>query len=121
MARSGGMLAAIVGLALGLVSNLSLIALWLLWSSGPWADCPNYAFGAAWYPVPPIAVVLVPLIVSGVGIASSAANIYNSCRNGRRPLVLLDVIGLASSCVPGLVTILLPILSHSSGLTQAGC
>lgn len=113
----------VVGSALlvAVASCVLLLDSWWGWSAGPWADCPNYAFGKSWYPEPPLIATLFPVAAS---VATSAMFIVLLLRfvgDRRRPATLIASAGLAVAVVPVVATIALPMISNALGMTTAGC
>jgi hypothetical protein len=92
-----------------------LIDSWSGWTAGPWADCPNYAFGQSWYPEPPVIATFIPCAAS---LASTALFAMLLVRRRQR---VIASIGLVVALVPLFAVIVLPIISNVLGMTTAGC
>lgn len=98
-----------------------LLDSWWSWTAGPWADCPNYAFGKSWYPEPPIIVTFVPCAASLTLSAVFSALFGRFLRERRRRALVIASAGLTVSSLPLLAVIVLPLISNALGMTTAGC
>jgi hypothetical protein len=103
------------GFLVAAASCVLLLGSWSGWTAGPWADCPNYAFGKSWYPEPPLIAVFAPCAAS---LATTALFIALLVRTRQR---LIAGIGLVIAVVPLVTVIGLPIISNVLGMTTAGC
>lgn len=114
-------LMAIVGYALALMSQCLLIIAWYMWSQGSLGDCPNYAFGANWYPEPPIAVTFFPFILDAIAISIFVPRLSLSRRNGQRFHTVLNEVGLILSCLPIIAGFAVPLISELLRQSTHGC
>lgn len=113
--RSAEWLIIAVGFLIAAAACVLLLDSWSSWRAGPWADCPNYAFGCSWYPEPPLIATFVPCAAS---LASTALFIFLLVRKRQR---LIASIGLVIAVAPLVAVIVLPIISNVLGMTTAGC
>ena len=114
----------IVLAACGLISAAAcafLLDSWWSWTAGPWADCPNYAFGKSWYPEPPIIVTFVPCATALLMTAVFSALFGRFRRERRRFAMFVAIVGVTVATLPLLAVIVLPLISNALGMTTAGC
>lgn len=114
-------LAAVIAAAIGLAADWFLWIHWSLWSQGSFGDCPDYAFGANWYPEPPLGVLLIPILMSLIGIAIWTCVLVASRRNGQRSLVPLSLAALVFDSVPVVAGVVVPLISELAHLSRPGC
>ena len=111
----------LAGISAAVAANVLLAGQWAGWSHSAWADCPNYAFGQAWYPEPPLPVIFLPGIIAALGILFFGLRFSASNRNKQTWQPFLSRIGLALNCLPLLAAGILPTLSDLLHLSKAGC
>lgn len=111
-----------IGFVIAAAACVLLLDGWSSWTAGPWADCPNYAFGKSWYPEPPLIAVFIPCAASLAATTLFITLLVRYARDGRRIAALTAAgAGLVVATVPLLATIIVPILSNALGMTTAGC
>lgn len=121
MPRSAEWLLIGVGFVIGAGACALLLDSFWGWNAGPWADCPNYAFGRAWYPEPPLIVTFIPCGASVAATALFTALLVRFVRERRRLAALIASAGLVVGSVPLIAAVVLPIISNALGMTTAGC
>ena len=114
-------LLALVGFILSIAANVILLNSWYDWSQSSWADCPNYAFSQTWYPEPPPPVTVIPFAIAIPGIVFFAIKLLSSKRNKQPIHSLIHSSGLALSCLPFMIALIIPIISELLHLSKAGC
>jgi len=114
-------IAAILGVTTGMIGNSLLVFFWLEWSSGSWADCPNYAFSQKWYPIPPLPVIFLPFTVCIIGFVIGVSQVYATQVRKGSIITAVNWTGIALNSLPAIVTLVLPMLSNLLHLTTAGC
>jgi hypothetical protein len=87
----------------------------------PYADCPDYAFGWTWYPIPPPMITVVPCILAIGSDAIFWPRLYVSRRLKKRFGPAINVAGLTLGWLPLLATIIVPGISELLHKTTSGC
>ena len=110
-----------LGFLLGIGANILLFWGWLAWSHSAWADCPWYAFGLGWYPIPPMPVVAYPFMLAGPGLVLFLLRLAISAWRKQVRQSMVNGSGLLLNAVPFVVTIGIPLISDWLGKTTPGC
>ena len=115
---------AALGFALAIAALRFLFVLRDSWAQGAFMDCPNYAFGAVWYPEPrpPVTIASYMLVIlDAISISIFVGRVSVSRRFGLRMQTMVNIIGLTLSCVPLVIGYVGPLISDLLRMSKPGC